>query len=99
MAAPSGPTEKPDDIYVEDKINVVDDDGLTGSEFKATGGLQPPECLRNMSPEQYAELERRLKRKVDLRLLPMIVIMYLMNYLDRYAPGFPPTYRVDATAS
>lgn len=46
-------------------------------------GLEPPPIILAMSAEQRAALEAHLVRKVDLRLLPMIVIMYIMNYIDR----------------
>ncbi|KAH8671281.1 major facilitator superfamily domain-containing protein [Xylariales sp. PMI_506] len=46
-------------------------------------GLQPPPFVANLTPEQRLELETRLKRKIDLRLLPMIVLMYILNYIDR----------------
>ncbi len=49
-----------------------------------TRGLQPPEFLLNMTMEQRMELESRLKRKIDLRLLPCIILMYILNYIDRY---------------
>jgi len=52
------------------------------------GGLQPSEYIRSLSPEQREELEKQLKRKIDWRLLPAVIIMYIMNYIDRY--GFPP---------
>jgi hypothetical protein len=42
-----------------------------------------PELVRNMPPELRAKLETSLRRKIDLRLLPMIVLMYILNYLDR----------------
>lgn len=45
--------------------------------------FQAPEFIRIMTPEQRLEVESRLKRKLDLRLMPMIVLMYIMNYLDR----------------
>ncbi|KAK4144298.1 putative tartrate transporter [Dichotomopilus funicola] len=45
--------------------------------------MQPPELIRNMTSEQRLELEKQLKRKIDLRLLPAIIIMYIMNYIDR----------------
>ena len=45
--------------------------------------FQPPEILRNMSPEERDDLEKKLLRKIDLRLLPMIVLMYILNYIDR----------------
>lgn len=42
-----------------------------------------PELIRNMTPELREKLENKLRRKIDLRLLPMIVLMYILNYLDR----------------
>ena len=46
-----------------------------------------PECLRNMTQEERDQLEKTLLRKVDRRLLPMMIIIYIMNYLDRNAIG------------
>lgn len=44
---------------------------------------QAPELVRDMTPERRIEAENALRRKIDLRLMPMVVIMYIMNYLDR----------------
>lgn len=44
---------------------------------------EPPELVRNLAPEERARLEKVLTRKIDLRLLPMLVLIYVMNYLDR----------------
>ncbi len=46
-------------------------------------GLQAPEAIRHLTAEQRRDLELRVRRKIDWRLLPMIVLMYIMNYLDR----------------
>jgi len=51
-----------------------------------TQGLQrteAPELVRNMSPEERAHAEKVLVRKIDFRLMPMLVLMYILNYLDR----------------
>jgi hypothetical protein len=48
-------------------------------------GLEPPEVLRGMSAEERAIAEKKLRQKIDIRLLPMIIIMYILNYIDRYA--------------
>lgn len=45
--------------------------------------LEAPEFIRNWTPEQRHAAEKRLKAKIDLRLMPMIILMYIMNYLDR----------------
>lgn len=42
-----------------------------------------PEILRNLSEEEYKALEKKLLRKIDFRLLPTMIIIYIMNYLDR----------------
>ncbi|KAI0845984.1 MFS general substrate transporter [Daldinia vernicosa] len=46
-------------------------------------GLRMPEILTRLTPEQRLELETRLRRKIDWRLLPMIILMYILNYIDR----------------
>ncbi|KAF2019453.1 MFS general substrate transporter [Aaosphaeria arxii CBS 175.79] len=46
-----------------------------------------PEILRDLSPEELSECEKKLKRKIDMRLLPTLIIIYVMNYLDRNAIG------------
>ncbi len=44
---------------------------------------QPPPYVRSLSPEERGHVEKSLVRKIDFRLIPMIIIMYIMNYLDR----------------
>ena len=48
-----------------------------------TSRREPPSLIKDLSAEARAELERKLVRKIDLRLMPMIILMYIMNYLDR----------------
>lgn len=48
-----------------------------------TRTLEAPEFIRNMTPEERATVEAKLKRKIDMRLMPMIILMYILNYLDR----------------
>ncbi|KAK0728661.1 major facilitator superfamily domain-containing protein [Lasiosphaeria miniovina] len=45
--------------------------------------LEAPEFVRSLAPERRAELEKQLKRKIDTRLLPAIIVMYILNYIDR----------------
>ncbi|CAG8038550.1 unnamed protein product [Penicillium salamii] len=44
---------------------------------------QMPTCLVNLSSEEREKMEKKLVRKIDIRLLIMIVVMYILNYLDR----------------
>lgn len=39
------------------------------------------EALRNYVPN--TEAEKKLVRKIDIRLMPILFIMYIMNYIDR----------------
>ena len=36
---------------------------------------------RTYSPSQAAAIERRLVRKLDTRILPVIVLIYILNYV------------------
>lgn len=45
--------------------------------------LEAPESILRMTPEERRQAEKLLIRKIDIRLLPMIILMYIMNYLDR----------------
>ncbi|KAL2787049.1 major facilitator superfamily domain-containing protein [Aspergillus keveii] len=54
-------------------------------------GLQAPEevayaaVVNSWTPEERAERERKFVRKIDVRLLPILMVMYVMNYIDRNA--------------
>ncbi|KAJ0119630.1 MFS general substrate transporter [Diaporthe amygdali] len=56
----------------------------TAEQVESRPGLgSAPQWIRDISPEELSNREKRLKRKIDFRLLPMVVIMYILNYLDR----------------
>lgn len=40
-------------------------------------------AVQPMSEEEFATVEKRVKRKLDIRLTSMIVFIYILNYLDR----------------
>lgn len=44
---------------------------------------EAPAYVAGLSDEEREKAERALVRKIDLRLLPMLIIMYILNYLDR----------------
>jgi len=60
-------------IEEEDKAGFVDLDPATNRLALAQA----------MSPEEFAAAEKRLKRKLDLRLLLVVWIIFIMNYIDR----------------
>lgn len=40
------------------------------------------EHLRLLTPEERV-IEKKLRRKLDIRIMPLCVLIYLMNYIDR----------------
>lgn len=67
-----------------DKKNAVEYlDEAEDVDNKQPGGLVPPPLVQAMSPEERAIREKKLRRKIDARLLPPVIIMYILNYLDR----------------
>ena len=36
--------------------------------------------------EEEKIIEKKLRRKIDSRIMPLVVLVYLMNYIDRYWP-------------
>ena len=46
------------------------------------------------SPEWHQEMTRKLMRKIDLHLLPFLVLMYLLNFLDRKCVIGSPTLKI-----
>ena len=71
----------------------IDDAPIT-----TTRSFVAPEFIRNMTPEEREQVETRLRRKIDLRLMPMIILMYILNYLDRVSNQRIPNIMVLMTA-
>lgn len=45
----------------------------------------PPPYVASLSPRERQRVEKALVRKLDMRLIPPIVMMYILNYIDRNA--------------
>ncbi|QSZ28666.1 hypothetical protein DSL72_003165 [Monilinia vaccinii-corymbosi] len=76
--ATAGSTSDTDTKIVSNDIELLGD--VTSAPDKAS---RVPACLRNLTPEDRQRAENLLRRKIDTRLLPMVVLIYIMNYLDR----------------
>ena len=72
-----------DASYNKQSVDHVSNTSLEIAPNQARNKKLPPELVRNMSLEERQHQERSLTRKIDARLLPMLVLMYIMNYLDR----------------
>lgn len=50
--------------------------------------LQPPPAIRHWTVEERQLHEKKLLCKIDLHVLPIIITMYILNYIDRYQYTF-----------
>lgn len=69
-----------DDIDKKPRADFIDD---TVPEQAGSSKLNAPPLVAAMSHEQRVAAEAKLRKKIDLRLMPMVILMYIMNYLDR----------------
>lgn len=69
-----------DDKQFTEHLDEIDNDQNHG---KRDNVLEAPPMVRDLSLEERQRLEKNLVRKIDFRLLPAVIIMYIMNYLDR----------------
>ncbi|KAF2789441.1 pantothenate transporter liz1 [Melanomma pulvis-pyrius CBS 109.77] len=75
------------DIDSKPRADHISDDGppslVSPGHGAAISKLEVPPLVAAMTPEARISAENSLRRKIDTRLLPMIILMYIMNYLDR----------------
>ncbi|EOD52489.1 putative pantothenate transporter liz1 protein [Neofusicoccum parvum UCRNP2] len=50
---------------------------------KDTSGPELPPLLQGLAEDEIKTVEKKMIRKVDWRMLPLIILMYILNYLDR----------------
>ena len=69
--------------YVDDSKHAdhISDTSLENA--PARSRREPPELIKKLTFEERQRLEKALTRKIDLRILPMLILIYIMNYLDR----------------
>ncbi|KIM96487.1 hypothetical protein OIDMADRAFT_33131 [Oidiodendron maius Zn] len=77
------PAENDKGVRKEDVDQLELVEGVSGQDNMPDKTSREPEIIRNLSPEERERLETSLRRKIDLRLMPMVVTMYILNYLDR----------------
>lgn len=70
-----------------DKRSIENEKEVALEHLETTAGTTDaiPEILRNHTPEQLTALEKQLVRKIDIRSLPILIILFLLNVLDRNA--------------
>ncbi|RAO68855.1 uncharacterized protein BHQ10_004867 [Talaromyces amestolkiae] len=79
-----------DDIIKEDIIQTEMEESGNGLEQV----IPKPESIRDMSPEELQRLETRMVRKVDMVIMPIMGVLYLLNYVDRSALASAKVYGI-----
>lgn len=74
------PSDGKDPKMVADAFEDVEDGP---KDFAPNRTLQAPAAIQAMTTDERKKKERAMVRKIDARLLPPVIIMYIMNYLDR----------------
>lgn len=65
-----------------DKANMNNVEVIANAD-KPNAQKEAPASVATLTPEERSKAEKALVRKIDIRLLPMIILMYILNYLDR----------------
>jgi MFS family permease len=71
------------DVTKEAKELVQDSESTAEGQSYALTDNRMPESIRGLEAEELARLNKKLVRKIDLVILPVIGILYILNYIDR----------------
>ena len=68
----------------EIKISTADPEHIEASDDKTTThGSELPEVLRQYTASELKAMEKSIIRRLDIRTLPILVILFIVNILDR----------------
>lgn len=71
---------KQDDDYVSHvhKEDLLEEDDIENRFSNAIPGI-----LRQLTPEEYKKVGEKATLKMDIIIVPCLMLMYILNYLDR----------------
>lgn len=72
--------------------NGEDDVGLKGD--AADHAVYMPESIRNMDDQELNVLRKKMVRKMDAVIMPIMGILYILNYVDRSALAATKVYGI-----
>ncbi|PQE06795.1 MFS transporter protein [Rutstroemia sp. NJR-2017a BBW] len=64
-----------DEVELVENISTINTNKITNAAL--------PAYIASLTPENKEAAENALRKKIDIRLMPMVVLIYIMNYLDR----------------
>lgn len=56
---------------------------ILGDNIETPSGNDMPMILQQLTPEQYKKVGYKATLKMDIIIIPCLMIMYILNYLDR----------------
>lgn len=59
------------------------EDVLSGDDFESQSSDGMPEILRRLTAEEYKKVGDKATLKMDIIIIPCLMLMYILNYLDR----------------
>ncbi|WRT68772.1 uncharacterized protein IL334_005752 [Kwoniella shivajii] len=88
MASPQIHQPKVDDLKISDQtVEHVDDDHHAIEKYNDHVdrhlAVKCPESIKHLNQEELRILDRAITRKIDWLLMPVLVCLYILNYLDR----------------
>lgn len=71
---------KADDDHVN---HVHKEDVLKEDDIENQSSIAVPEILRQLTPNEFKKIGNEATSKMDIVILPCLMLMYILNYLDR----------------
>lgn len=73
-------------VVTDNRISVESKPFEDRKEFEETHDqyvVEIPQILKDVGPEEQARIDKRVTRKIDLLLMPPLVALFILNFLDR----------------
>lgn len=72
-------------VDMDKKAGIIDveADRSSVAEGEVAHGRRMPESLASLGKDELERLNKKLLRKIDMLILPPIMILYILNYIDR----------------
>ena len=67
----------------KDNVSEHLDDVKQVDDARAVNAISMPSNLSALSDDDYKKLGRKATIKMDMLIMPILVVMYILNYLDR----------------
>ena len=66
---------------IENQFDV--EGGKPGKLLSITERVPLPAEIAHLTKEEQEQMEKKLVRKIDIRLMPIVILMFWLNILDR----------------